>query len=104
MGCYRFALGGDIDLIDALDLRAALRTFVGACDKHLVVDCLRLRSVDSGCLSVLLEAHGQLEAAGRYLRVTNVPSRLRHTFECCGLGPLIYHDDQIDDVVGAGRR
>ena len=92
MAEYRYHLRGEIDLPAAPDLRADLARAISRHDVNLVVDCTALTFIDSTGIAVLLEAHRDLEATGRQMRIVNVPPGPRRSFEILGMSDLLGHD------------
>src|SRR3954452_20656143 len=91
MSEYRYCLRGDIDIETAPQLRADLKRAL-ARGTHLLIDCRGLRFIDSTGIAVLLEAHAELEADGRYMLIQNVHRGPRLVLEALGLADLLRYE------------
>ena len=89
---HRYCLRDDIDLATAPTVRAELKEVIATNDAHLLIDCAALTFIDSTGIAVLLEAHHDLKAHGRYMLITNVPRQPRRVFNLLGLEDLLHYD------------
>jgi anti-sigma B factor antagonist len=88
----RCTLTGEIDLARLPELRAELRRLIVGSNAHLLIDCVRMKFIDSAGVAALLEAHAMLAEHGRHLLIANVRPRVRRTFELLGVGDLLTYD------------
>jgi len=75
-----------LDAESAGSFRAELESLVGDTSVHeIVVDCRDLTFIDSSGLRALLSAQQALESQSRRLRVANVSTTIRRTFDLTGV-------------------
>ena len=92
MSEYRLVAPAEFDLANADEVRAVFRAVLRERDCDVLVDCSRLRFIDSSGLHVLLEANRLLEANGRHMLVVNVRPSARRVFELLGVDDLLRYD------------
>jgi anti-anti-sigma factor len=85
----RYLLNGDVDLASAPKVRADLKRLVREGDGPLDIDCSGLVFIDSQGIAVILEAHRDLAALGRDMRILNVPEQPQQAFHALGLSDLL---------------
>jgi anti-sigma B factor antagonist len=93
-GAIVISLGGELDLYNADEVRAALAEAIGEEPERIVVDMAGVEFVDSTALGVLIEARAKL---GRPALVLCAPQReTRRTLEVSGLDRHLPVHDTID--------
>jgi len=89
---YRYLLRGELDLALAPQVQADLKQIVASSHAHVLIDCTDLTFIDLMGVTVLLEAHRDLETHGRHLLIVNVQDGPQRIFEMLGLGDLLRYD------------
>jgi anti-sigma B factor antagonist len=77
-----------IGRLDAAEADAATLEFAKL-EGPIVADCSELEYISSAGISVLLLTYKRLAAAGKSLRLTEVPPRIRNVFVYSGLAKLL---------------
>jgi anti-anti-sigma factor len=80
---------GDVDLVEAGELRAVLTDACSGRHRVVLVDLSGVRFMSSSGLGVLAHQSHELEATGRHLQVCGCPPRLRRAFEVTGLDQVL---------------
>jgi anti-sigma B factor antagonist len=80
---------GDVDIVAAPDLRAALGRAIHRRATLVAVDLIRVTAIDDFGLSSLLNAARRLRRQGGTLRVTCPEGRARRAIERARLGPTL---------------
>ena len=75
-------LAGELDILGAEDVRAAL---VGAAGSTVVADLSGLSLIDARGVSAVVEAGDEIRAGGNQLRIVGATGLVRQVFEICGL-------------------
>jgi anti-anti-sigma factor len=84
-GVATVALEGELDIATASVLDATLADLERNGTGTLLLDLARLRFIDSTGLRSLLSAHQRAEAAGRTLRLANLPVEVERVFDVTGV-------------------
>lgn len=79
------AVHGEVDLLTAPSLEAALAQADGRVASRVVLDLADLRFIDSTGIHVLVAAHNQATSSGRRLVLANVPARARRVLDLTGV-------------------
>lgn len=87
-GVVTVALDGELDIASAPLLDAALADVERGGERTLLLDLARVRFMDSTGLRTLLSARRRAEAAGRSLRLANLPPDVERVFEVTGVGRI----------------
>ena len=90
-------LGGELDLYNADEVRAALVSAVDAGAERIVIDMAEVEFVDSTALGVLIEARSKVGADG--LRLAAPQLETRRTLQVSGLDRHLPVHDSIDDAL-----
>jgi len=90
-------LGGELDLYNADDLRAALGQAIERGQTRVVIDLAEVQFVDSTALGVLIEARSKLGADG--LRLAAPQLETRRTLQVSGLDRHLPVHDSVDDAL-----
>jgi anti-sigma B factor antagonist len=80
---------GELDLLTAPKLSAAVDAILRHQDKDLAIDLRAVEFIDSSGLHVLLNAHRRLTRAGRRLAVICGPGPVRQVIELARLGDTL---------------
>ena len=91
-------LGGELDLYNADEVRAALAQAIDAGAGRVVVDMAEVEFVDSTALGVLIEARSKLGCDG--LRLAAPQLETRRTLQVSGLDRHLPVHDSVDDALG----
>lgn len=83
------SLAGELDIASVSRVRAALVEAVAAGTGEVNVDLARLTFCDAAGIAVFIEAHQRLAAAGRRLRLQQVPGHIGETFGFAEAGWLL---------------
>ncbi len=89
-------LGGELDLYNADEVRAALAGAIEAEPRRLVVDMSEVDFVDSTALGVLIEAHARL---GDGLVLAALQLDTRRTLQVSGLDRRLPVRDSVADAL-----
>jgi len=92
-------LGGELDLYNADDVRAALAQAIDSSPERVVVDMAEVEFVDSTALGVLIEANSKLRPDGLRLAAPQVSTR--RTLQVSGLDRHLPVHDSVDDALSA---
>lgn len=84
-------VGGEVDLLEAGELRAVLADACSGPHRTVIVDLSDVRFVGSSGMGVLAQQAHELAVAGRALQIRGCPARVLRAFEVTGL-------DQVLDV------
>ena len=95
------SLGGDLDVVGAPDLRAAVVGTVSDGCRRLVLDLSGLDFVDSFGIGAVVGALKRLRQRGGELELVCPSTRIRRVFEICDLDRIIVLHDSIDSVTGS---
>jgi anti-sigma B factor antagonist len=90
-------LGGELDLYNADEVRAALAQAIDGGAGRVVVDMADVEFVDSTALGVLIEARSKLGADG--LRLAAPQIETRRTLQVSGLDRHLPVHDTVDDAL-----
>jgi anti-sigma B factor antagonist len=90
------AVGGEIDVHSAPELRGAVTEVVDGGVTALVVDLSAVQFLDSTGLGVLVEAHKALSETGGTLDVVCSSERLLKVFTITGLAQLFTIHDSVE--------
>lgn len=91
-------LGGELDLYNAAEVRAALREAIADDPSRVVVDMSEVEFVDSTALGVLIEARSTL---GRNDLLLAAPQfETRRTLQVSGLDRHLPVHDTVEDALG----
>jgi anti-anti-sigma factor len=93
MAEQRFALRGEVDLVDAPELRKQLFNLVNTTTGDLVIDCDGLMFIDSVAIAVLLSTRRTLRIQGRHIQIINLRGLARHATGALGLTEVLTMDD-----------
>jgi anti-anti-sigma factor len=92
-------LGGELDLYNADEVRAALTQAIDEKPGRVVVDMSEVEFVDSTALGVLIEARSKLGADG--LRLAAPQLETRRTLQVSGLDRHLPVHETVDDALDA---
>jgi anti-anti-sigma factor len=96
-GAVVISLGGELDLYNADEVRAALSEAIDGQPERIVVDMADVEFVDSTALGVLIEARSRL---GRPALVLCAPQlETRRTLQVSGLDRHLPVHDTLDDAL-----
>lgn len=96
-GAVVISLGGELDLYNADEVRAALSEAIDDRPDRIVVDMAEVEFVDSTALGVLIEARSKL---GRPALVLCAPQlETRRTLQVSGLDRHLPVHDTLDDAL-----
>ena len=90
-------LGGELDLYNADELRAALSQAIDGGAPRLVIDMAEVEFVDSTALGVMIEARSKLGSDG--LRLAAPQLETRRTLQVSGLDRHLPVHDSIEDAL-----
>jgi anti-anti-sigma factor len=90
---------GEVDVASAGVLREAAQDAVAAAPRCLVIDLGGLTFCGSTGLVVLLDASRNAAAAGVRFGTVDGPPIVRRVLEITQLGPVLGHQETLDDVV-----
>jgi anti-anti-sigma factor len=96
-GAIVVRLGGELDLYNAEQVRAALAGAIAREPARLVIDVTQVEFLDSTALSVLVEARRKLSAG--QLRLAGPPPDTRRALEVSGLDRHLNVHDTVDDAL-----
>ena len=88
-GAYLIDIEGEVDLLTAPDVSAALTAAVAAGEKRIVVDCVGVRFMDSKMLEALYRAIKQLRASDGALAVACNDEQICRIFELLAFDALV---------------
>jgi anti-sigma B factor antagonist len=86
-------LTGDLDIVNAEDVKRALTEVIDAGPKSLALDMGDVRFVDSSGLGTLVAVHRHAEAHGASFVVRAVPAQVQRLFEITRLDDLLVVED-----------
>lgn len=92
-------LGGELDLYNADDIRAALASAIDGGAARIVVDMSDVAFVDSTALGVLIEARSKLGHDGVVIAAPQLETR--RTLEVSGLDRHLPVHDSVDDALAS---
>ncbi|MEV7099573.1 STAS domain-containing protein [Amycolatopsis sp. NPDC051045] len=92
---------GELDVVTAPRLRAAIGALPLGRGRLLVVDLAGVTFCDSSGISALIAARNVAEAAGAGLALVAVPDRLSRTFGLIGLGDFFPTYPSAEDAIAA---
>jgi anti-sigma B factor antagonist len=92
-------LGGELDLYNAEDIRAALLKAIAAEPRRIVIDMTAVEFVDSTALGVLIEARSRLGQDS--LRLAAPRPETRRTLQVSGLDRHLTVHDTVDEALSA---
>ncbi len=95
------AVGGDIDVYTAPELRTALAALIAAGSERVVVDLSGTGFLDSSALGVLVGANKDLAARGGSLRVVCATPNLLKIFEITKLTEVIAVHPTVEAATSA---
>ena len=90
-------LGGELDLYNAEEVRAALTQAIAGGSARVVIDMAEVEFVDSTALGVLIEARSKLAEGG--LRLAAPQFETRRTLQVSGLDRHLPVHDSVDDAL-----
>ena len=90
-------LGGELDLYNAEEVRAALADAIGREPERIVIDMADVEFVDSTALGVLIEARSKLGRDGLALAAPQLDTR--RTLQVSGLDRHLPVHDTVDDAL-----
>jgi stage II sporulation protein AA (anti-sigma F factor antagonist) len=90
---------GEVDVASADVLREAAQDAVAAAPRCLVIDLGGITFCGSTGLVVLLDASRSAAAAGVRFRTVDGPPIVRRVLEITQLGPVLGHQETLDDAV-----
>jgi len=93
-------LGGELDLYNAEEVRAALADAIGRSPERIVVDMTDVQFVDSTALGVLIEARTRM-ANRRGFLLAAPGLETRRALEISGLDKHFSVHDSVDDALAA---
>lgn len=93
-GVARVVVAGQVDYVTAPRLDETLRWASDRSTGDVIVDVSGVDFAGAACVNVLVAIHQRLGAAGRRLRLGQVPPRLSRLFALCGTYFLIAAPDQ----------
>ena len=97
---YVVSLGGELDLYNAAQVRAALVEAAAEAPEKIVVDLGKVEFLDSTALGVLIEARSRLaNRAGLMLAAPGLETR--RALEISGLDQLFTVHDTVPEALGA---
>jgi anti-sigma B factor antagonist len=97
---YVVRLGGELDLYNAAQVRAALVEAVAEAPERIVVDLGEVEFLDSTALGVLIEARSRLaNRAGLMLAAPGLETR--RALQISGLDKLFAVHDTVPEALGA---
>jgi anti-sigma B factor antagonist len=82
-------LTGDLDIVNAEDVKRALTQLIDSGPKALALDMGDVRFVDSSGLGTLVAVHRHAEANGASFVVRAVPAQVQRLFEITRLDDLL---------------
>ena len=88
-GAYLIDIEGEVDLLTAPDVSAALTAAVAAGERRIVVDCVGVRFMDSKMLEALYRAVKQLRASDGALAVACSDDHICRIFELLAFDALV---------------
>ena len=86
-------LTGDLDIVNAEDVKRELTELIDAGPKAVALDMGEVRFVDSSGLGTLVAVHRHAQAAGASFVVRSVPSQVQRLFEITRLDDLLAVED-----------
>ena len=92
-------LGGELDLYNADDIRAALASAIDTGADRIVIDMSEVEFADSTALGVLVEARSRLGHDGLLLAAPQ--SETRRTLQVSGLDRHLPVHESVDAALGA---
>jgi anti-sigma B factor antagonist len=92
-------LGGELDLYNADEVRAALTQAIDAGTERIVVDMSEVEFVDSTALGVLIEARSKVGRDGLLLAAPQPEAR--RTLQVSGLDRHLPVHDSVDEALAA---
>lgn len=95
------AVGGEIDLFTAPDLKAALSAAIESGHLRIVVDLTDTTFLDSTALGVLIGAVKRLRSRDGRLTIVNVDDNIAKTFEITGLDQIFPISQTRADAIKA---
>ena len=95
------AVGGEIDLFTAPEMKAALLGAIDAGKTRIVVDLSRTTFLDSTALGVLIGAIKRLRSRDGALTIVNTESTIAKTFEITGLDQIFTITDTREAAIAA---
>jgi anti-sigma B factor antagonist len=87
-------LHGDLDIVNAEDVKRDLTEVLDAGPKVLSLDMGAVRFVDSSGLGTLVAVHRAAEAAGATFSVRSVPPQVQRLFEITRLDDLLAVEEE----------
>src|SRR3990170_2653619 len=84
-GGHLIAISGELDLAATPELSTVLLIAAGSPGVLVVLDLVRVAFIDSSALGTLLKAGGEIEAAGKRLRVVCADGPVRRLLEMTNL-------------------
>jgi len=97
---YVVRLGGELDLYNAAQVRAALVEAAAEAPERIVVDLGKVEFLDSTALGVLIEARSRLANRGG-LMLAAPGLETRRALEISGLDKLFIVHDTVPEALGA---
>jgi len=97
---YVVRLGGELDLYNAAQVRAALVEAAAEAPERIVVDLGKVEFLDSTALGVLIEARSRLANRGG-LMLAAPGLETRRALEISGLDKLFTVHDTVPEALGA---
>jgi anti-anti-sigma factor len=98
-GSVVLRLGGELDLYNADDIRAALTGAIDGGAARIVIDMSEVEFVDSTALGVLIEARSKLGHDGLLLAAPQLETR--RTLEVSGLDRHLPVHDSVDGALAS---
>jgi anti-anti-sigma factor len=98
-GTVVLRLGGELDLYNANDVRAALAVAIDDGAARIVIDMSEVDFVDSTALGVLIEARSKLGQDGLLLAAPQIETR--RTLEVSGLARHLPVHDSVDGALSS---
>ena len=95
------AIGGEIDLFTAPDLKAALIGAIDAGKTRIVVDLSQTTFLDSTALGVLIGAIKRLRTRDGALTIVNTEQTIAKTFEITGLDQIFTITESREAAIAA---
>jgi anti-sigma B factor antagonist len=95
------AVGGEIDLFTAPEMKAALLGAIDAGKTRIVVDLSLTTFLDSTALGVLIGAIKRLRSRDGALTIVNTESTIAKTFEITGLDQIFTITDTREAAIAA---
>ena len=89
----RVVVTGELDAMTSPQLADALAGMAEVNPSEVVVDCSQVGFIDSAGLSVLVAAHGRLDALGGRLVISGMSAPVRRLFSIAGIDRVLTIDE-----------